>query len=53
MHNNSKKIVLDFGFLQVLDIYFTSGAMLHNNFNSLINSNIVPFKIIIPLIMGH
>ena len=44
---------LDFGILQVVYIYFTSGAMLYNNFNSLINSNIVPFKIIIPIIMGH
>ena len=37
MHNNGKKIGLDFGILQVLDIYFTSSAMVKNNFNSLIN----------------
>ena len=37
MHNNIKKIGIDFGILQVLDIYFTSSTMVKNNFNSLIN----------------
>ena len=37
MHNNSKNIGLDYGILQVLDIYFTSSTMVKNNFNSLIN----------------
>ena len=32
-----RKIGLDFGFLQVLDIYYTSSAMVNNYFNSLIN----------------
>ncbi len=37
MHNNGKKKGFDFGILQVLDIYFTSSAMVKINFNSIIN----------------
>ena len=32
-----KKIGLDFGILQVLNIYITYSAVVNNNFNSLIN----------------